>query len=162
MALEVMSTGWGLESTTPRRCSTVLDEFTAAWERGRVPDLAEYLKRLDPADTRAAVELIYREFCLSEADGVSREASHYLDRFPAHRIALERLIRLHGECPPALLDRWMETSPSFDSLPRVGDAIGPYVLRAQLGRGSLCAYFGRADRPRESAGCAQGVDTNDP
>ena len=47
----------------------MLDEFTAAWERGQAPAVEDYLDRLDPADSQAAVELIYREFCLAEADG---------------------------------------------------------------------------------------------
>ena len=85
MALEPMSAGSGLESANPPGCLTVLDEFTAAWEQGQGPAVEDYLGRLDPADSRAAVELIYREFCLSEADGCTREASHYLNRFPQHR-----------------------------------------------------------------------------
>ena len=164
MALE-SNVGWlgariGNPDRDARRC---WHEFTAAWERGEAPVVEEYLGRLDPADSQAAVELIYREFCLSEADGCKPDVSHYLDRFPQHRTALERLIRLHGECPPSLLDRWMETTPSLDSLPEVGDAIGPYVLRRELGRGGFARVFpGRADRPRESPGRAQGVDENDP
>jgi serine/threonine protein kinase/tetratricopeptide (TPR) repeat protein len=141
MALEPMSAGSYFESATLQGSWTVLDELTAAWERGQSPAVDDYLRRLEPADLRAAVELIYREFCLSEADGSTREASHYLDRFPQHRTTLEWLFRLHGECPPSLLDRWMETSPSVDSLPEAGDAIGPYVLRRELGRGSFARVF---------------------
>ncbi len=141
MALEPISAGLGLESSTLSGCLTTLNEFTAAWERGQAPAVEEYLGRLDPADEQSAVELIYREFCLSEAEGRKRDASVYLDRFPQHRQALERLIRLHAECPPSLLDRWMETTPSLDSLPEVGDEIGPYVLRRELGRGSFARVF---------------------
>ncbi len=104
--------------------------------------------------------MIYREFFLSEADGSSREASHYFDRFPQHRTALERLIRLHGECPPSLLDRWMETTPSVDSLPEAGDAIGPYVLRRELGRGSFARVFLAEQTNLENRlGRAQGIST---
>ena len=35
----------------------------------------------------------------------------------------------------------METTPSLDSLPEAGDAIGPYVLRRELGRGSFARVF---------------------
>ncbi len=141
MALVPMSAGFGLESATLPGSLTVLDEFTAAWERGESPAIDDYLGRLDPADSRAAVELIYREICQSEANGSSREASHYFNRFPQHRTALERLVRLHGECTPSLLNRWMETVPALDSLPEAGDAIGPYFLRRELGRGSFARVF---------------------
>jgi eukaryotic-like serine/threonine-protein kinase len=141
MALEPMSAGLGLESPALADWLTVLDEFTTAWERGQSPALDEYLGRLGPADARAAVELIYREICLSEADGCKRDLSHYLDLFPQYRTALERLIRLHAECPPSLLGRWMETTPSIDSLPEIGDEIGPYILRRELGRGSFARVF---------------------
>ncbi len=141
MTLKPMSGGSKLESATLRENLTALDEFTAAWERGQSPAIEDYLGRLDPADSRAAVELIYREFCLFEADGSPRDASGYLHRFPQHRTALERLFRLHGECPPSLVDCWMETSPSLDSLPEAGDAIGPYLLRRELGRGSFARVF---------------------
>ena len=53
----------------PPEIASVLDEFTLAWERGEAPAVEEYLERLDPADCRGAVELIYREFCLAEAAG---------------------------------------------------------------------------------------------
>jgi eukaryotic-like serine/threonine-protein kinase len=141
MALESMSGDSDLVLATLLGTLTTLDEFTAARERGQSPAVNDYLRRIDPADTRAAVELIYREFCPSEGDGSTREASHYLDRFPQLRTTLERLFRLHGECPPALLDRWIETTPSVDSLPEAGDAIGPYLLRRELGRGSFARVF---------------------
>ena len=116
--------------------------FTAAWERGEAPAAEDYLDRLDSADSQAAVELIYREFCLAEASG--REAgsfSDYLARFPEHKTALERLIRLHGECSPSLLGRWMETTPSLDRCRRPATAIGPYFLAPELGRGGFARVF---------------------
>ncbi len=85
----------------------LVDVFTEAWEQGRVPVVEEYLDRLAPADSLEAVELIYREYCLAEADGQSPDPSSYLTRFPRHRESLERLLRLHGECPTSLLGRWV-------------------------------------------------------
>ena len=141
MALTPVGVGTGLDSDAFLDFSTVLDEFIAAWERGEAPVVETHLARLDPVDSRAAVELIYREFCLFEADGFNPDASDYLNRFPRHRIALERLFQLGDECPLSLLGRWMETTPSLDSLPEVGDAIGPYVLRRELGRGGFARVF---------------------
>jgi eukaryotic-like serine/threonine-protein kinase len=121
--------------------ATVLADFTLAWEQGRAPTVEDYLDRLDPADSQAAVELIYREFCLAEADGCRRDIAQYVDRFPRHKQSLERLMRLHGECPPSLLDRWMETTPALEILPEAGDEIGPYLLRRELGRGGFSRVF---------------------
>ena len=121
------------------RCSP---HFTAAWERGEAPAAEDYLDRLDPADSRAAVELIYREFCLAEADGCKPDAAEFLYRvFPQHKPALERSDRLHGECSPSLLGRWMETTPSLDFLPQAGDAIGPFFLMRELGKGAFARVF---------------------
>lgn len=68
--------------------ATVLADFTLAWEQGRAPTVEDYLDQLDPADSQAAVELIYREFCLAEADGWRRDISGYVDRFPRHKLCL--------------------------------------------------------------------------
>lgn len=141
MAMKSRLPGASLESEQPEDAANVLDEFTLAWEQGRDPVVEEYLDRLDPSDSRSAVELIYREFCLAEADGCQRDVSLFLDRFPHHKPALERLMRLHGECPPSLLDRWMATAPALDTLPDVGDSIGPYLLRRELGRGGFSRVF---------------------
>ncbi len=78
--------GSALETGTCSDSSTVLDEFTAAWEQGEAPSVEEYLNRLDPADSQAAVELIYREYCLSEANGCKQDVGQFLSRFPCRRI----------------------------------------------------------------------------
>ena len=66
----------------PRLSQSVLSEFTSAWEHGLAPQVDTYIDRLDPADSRGAVELIYREFCLVEAAGQKPDVSQYLRRFP--------------------------------------------------------------------------------
>ncbi|MFI5456114.1 MAG: protein kinase [Isosphaerales bacterium] len=121
--------------------ASVLDEFTQAWERGEAPLVERYLGLLDPADCRGAVELIYREFCLAEASGRRPELSQYVSRFPGHAEALERLLGLHGACSPSLLGRWVESASGDRDLPKVGDSIGPYVLRRELGRGGFARVF---------------------
>ena len=121
--------------------TTVLEEFTAAWERGDAPEVEGYLARLDPADTRGAVELIYREFCLAEAAGERPRPSGYLSRFPQHTEALDRLLGLHAACTPSLLGRCVESTSGELNLPKAGDVIGPYVLRRELGRGSFARVF---------------------
>ena len=105
------------------------------------PAVDGYLKRLDPADSRGAVELIYREFCLAEAAGKRPEPTCYFARFPEHANALERLLGLHLACSPSLLGHCVESTKIERDLPEVGDAIGPYVLRRELGRGGFVRVF---------------------
>ena len=119
----------------------VIDEFTEAWERGEAPSAEAYLHRLHPADSEAAVELIYREYCLAEADGQEPDPSSYLARFPRHREPLERLLQMHRACSPSLLGRWLEPAGAEGGLPQAGDSIGPFLLRRELGRGGFARVF---------------------
>ncbi len=121
--------------------SSVLDELTSAWERGERPQLETYLERLGPADREGAIELIYRHFCLVEAAGGNPDPHAYQERFPRYQDALKRLLRLHAECPPSLLDCWVDANSDRVELPDVGDSIGPYSLRRQLGRGSFARVY---------------------
>lgn len=133
--------GSAVDSGRSQRRPSVLDEFIAAWERGEAPAVEEYLDRLAPSDSRGAVELIYREFCLVEAAGDNPDPSAFLSRFPEHKESLERLLQLHSACSPSLLGGWVESASAALELPGVGDAIGPFVLRRELGRGSFARVF---------------------
>ena len=133
--------GSGHESASYARLSAVLRDFTAAWDRDESPAVEPFLDRLEPNDAQAAVELIYREFCLHEAAGSKPETARYLDRFPRHAAALDRLFQVHDVCSPSLLGRWISTEPALDLLPSAGDEIGPYVLRRELGRGAFARVF---------------------
>ncbi len=125
----------------PRLPQSVLSEFTSAWERGLAPPVNTYLDRLDPADSRGAVELIYREFCLVEAAGQKPDASQYLRRFPHYSGALERLLGLHDACSLSMLGRCVMLAPSSENLPCAGYEVGPFFLRRELGRGSFSRVF---------------------
>ncbi len=94
----------GIElDSRPWMIRPLIDAFTEAWEQGEVPIVEDYLGRLGPANSLDAVELIYREYCLAEADGHRPDPSSYLARFPRHRESLERLLRLHGACSSSML-----------------------------------------------------------
>ena len=133
--------GSGTVSLPSRESLGILDEFTAAWERGAESPVEEYLDRLDASDSRGAVELIYREFCLAEAAGRQPQRSQCLLRFPEHREALDRVLGLHDACSPSLLGRWVESTCESHELPCEGDVVGPYVLRRELGCGSFARVF---------------------
>ncbi len=118
---------------------SVLSEFTSAWARGQRPSVDTFLDRLDPNDTRGAVELIYREFCLVEAAGHNPDACEYLRRFPRHSEAIGRLLGLHYACSLSMLGHC--ESFAAGSLPCAGHEVGPYFLRRELGRGSFSRVF---------------------
>jgi eukaryotic-like serine/threonine-protein kinase len=140
MALGLRIANAVVESAKVVNSSALLHEFKAAREGGRAVAVEDYLYRLDPADSRGAIELIYQDYCLAEARGSKPEVADYLARFPQHEAALERLILLHSACPPSLLARWIETTPSSVP-PEAGDEIGPYVLKRELGRGGFARVF---------------------
>jgi serine/threonine protein kinase/predicted Zn-dependent protease len=130
-----------VDSRFPTLRSVVLDELNSAWERGERPHLETYLERLAPFDREGAVELIYRHFCLVEAAGGDPDPQAYRDQFPGYDDALKPLLRLHAECSPSLLHRWFSATAKFADLPEVGDSIGPFSLRRELGRGSFARVF---------------------
>jgi eukaryotic-like serine/threonine-protein kinase len=133
--------GEGSELATRRRLSAILLEFTSAWEQGQAPCILAYLDRLDPADSRGAVELIYRDYCLAAAAGRNPDTSQYLHRFPRYAEALERVLGLHEACSPSLLGRWAQSAAGEQDLPDAGDEVGPYFLCRELGRGSFARVF---------------------
>ncbi len=126
----------------------VVHEFTAAWERGEAPEIESYLAQLHPDDVQGAVDLIYRAYCLAEADGQAADPEAFVDRFPRYGEPLGRLLRLHGACSPSMIGWLFDPAPRSaadgaepPALPAAGDSIGPYVLRRELGRGSFARVF---------------------
>jgi serine/threonine protein kinase len=109
------------------------------WDAGRRTPAEAYLDRLDPADPFAAIELVYAEFCLAEEHGLAPDPRSYLARFPAHRDRLARLFGLHDALGPAGLEA--APGPAAPDLPGPGDAIGPYRLLRELGRGGFARVF---------------------
>ena len=144
------------------KSESVLDEFTLAWERGQAPAVEEYLERLDPADCRGAVELIYREFCLAEAAGTGPDPPRYLSRFPRHADALEGSAA--GGCIAAC------STVVARPLGRVGRRRSRFTERRRRDRPIFFApragawrlrprFFGRAVEPRESTGRRESDDS---
>jgi eukaryotic-like serine/threonine-protein kinase len=133
--------GAGTELPNLVQLPAIMSEFTSAWEHGEGPSIEAYLDRLDPADFRGAVELIYRDYCLAAAAGQEPDSSRYLQRFPRYAEALERVLGLHEACSPSLLGRLVDSAAGEADLPDAGDDVGPYFLRRELGRGSFARVF---------------------
>ncbi len=119
----------------------LLDEFTEKWTRGEVRDVETYLAHIAAPSPSITIELIYREYCLAELSGAQPDAASILKRFPQHRTLLERLFSVHRECSASELDNWLGPAAVEAVLPEVGDEIGPYLLRRELGRGSFARVF---------------------
>ena len=118
----------------PSSLEALLDDFTESWERGEHPRAEQYLGRLRDEES---AELIYHEFCLAEASDLVPDPSDYLVRFPQYADRLARLFALHGAVPASTLRDWAEPS----EMPSTGDAIGPYLLKRELGRGAFARVF---------------------
>src|SRR5262245_23197604 len=116
----------------PLALEAILSEFTARWERGEAPRAEDYLDRIAPADHADLVELIYHEYCLADSSGRQPDPADYLRRFPDQRDRLRRVFGLHDVLDSSELRRWAEPT-----MPESGDAIGPYHLVRELGRGSF-------------------------
>ncbi len=120
----------------------ILDDFTTRWDRGEAPRVEDYLDQLElgPDQGGKRVELIYREFCLAGWAGLNPEPDDYLDRFPDDALALERLFRVDGMLGSSGLRLW-DGALAEESLPEVGNGIGPYHLIRELGRGGFARVF---------------------
>ncbi|AGA27513.1 serine/threonine protein kinase [Singulisphaera acidiphila DSM 18658] len=116
---------------------TIVAELTACWDRGERPHVEAFLGRMSTSHPADVVELIYREFCLAESNGLDPDPIDFLRRFPDREVPLNRLFRLHGVLSLTELSQLAE--PEF--LPEVGDEIGPYILKRELGRGSYARVY---------------------
>src|SRR5262249_47510936 len=91
----------------------------------------------------AAAELIYEEVCLRQENGQPAVPADILRRFPQWQAQLQVLLDCH---------QLMEAGAAAPALPAVGDTLGDFRLRAELGRGAqgrvfLATQRVLADRP---------------
>ncbi len=99
-------------------------------------------------DEESVLEIIYAEFLALESCGVRPESSRWLDRFPAHRSRLERLLKLHdflSTDQPVSTDGQSEVGSLSrhshrDRVPEQDVAVQPfarYELLNEIGRGGM-------------------------
>lgn len=114
-------------------------------ERGET-DPALMVLRENPelaTDTEAAIELIYAEFLALEEAGRFSDANSWLDKFPEHRVRLERLLKLHDFLSADKVGSLggLASSPSAnDRSPEQDVALQPfakYELLGEIGRGGM-------------------------
>jgi serine/threonine protein kinase/tetratricopeptide (TPR) repeat protein len=120
-------------------------EMNRRWRQGEHPAAEEFLA-LHPEveqEPAAAIDLIYEEICLRENLGHEDIWEDVFTRFPQWRSQLEALRDCHRLLgPPGPTPRY----------PTAGEALGEFLLRAELGRGARGRVFlatqpALADRP---------------
>ena len=119
----------------------LLAEFTTRWEKGEQPRAEEFLARISHDSADDAVVLIYREFCLAEAAGLSPSPRDYVERFPTLAATLERLFGLQDAFDSSQIRLWSNPDTAESILPQEGEDIGPFHLLRELGRGGFARVF---------------------
>jgi eukaryotic-like serine/threonine-protein kinase len=120
-------------------------EMIQRWRRGERPLPEEFLDRHPSLWERpeAAADLIYEELCLRQEFGVDVPVEQVLARFPQWRRQLEVLFDCQRVLGPGL---------AATEFPAAGEALGDFLLLAELGRGAhgrvfLASQLSLGDRP---------------
>ncbi len=115
----------------------LVEELTRTWRHGRPVSAADLLAASPElaANSEVVVRLVYEEICLRQEAGQQEASADLLARYPQHRRQLEMLL----ECHRLLGD----SGPSF---PACGETLGPFWLRAELGRGACGRVFLAVDK----------------
>lgn len=109
------------------------DEMVEAWRQGQRPGVEVYLERHPElrAQPSAIVDLLYEEICLRHQHGEPVDLDDLVRRFPGR----EQQIQILVNCASAL-----ETG-IVGGYPNCGDALGDFLLLAELGRGAQGGVF---------------------
>jgi serine/threonine protein kinase/tetratricopeptide (TPR) repeat protein len=131
------------EASSGSLASRQVEAMVAAWRRGERPTAEQFLARHPDLGTEAALRLIYEEFCLRQEAALEVNPAELVSRFPQWKAELEVLLECH------LL---MQTPPAPAVFPEVGEILGGFRLKAELGRGAsgrifLASQPSLADRP---------------
>jgi len=127
-------TGTGAGSARAGPAARVIEELAAAWRRGERPTAEVFLDRHPWLATQpeAAIRLIYEEVCLRQNEGQEVRLSELVRRFPRWRTELEVLL----DC-----DRLLGSVSGPPDFPEAGEALGDFLLVAELGRGARGRCF---------------------
>ena len=120
-----------------------VDAMAAAWSRGERVSAAEIIDRNPGIDDEAAVRLIYEEVNLRRDAGEDVHTTEVVGRYARWRDELEVLLGC---------DRMLRPLTVPAEVPEVGEHLGPFYLKAELGRGAsgrtfLASEPTLADRP---------------
>src|SRR5262245_41132431 len=119
------STGW--DDADESWVSQEVDAMAAAWSRGQRVFAGAIIDRNPGISDEAAVRLIYEEVNLRRESGEDVRTTEVVVRYPRWRDELEVLLGC---------DRLLRPPAVAAELPSVGEHLGPFYLRAELGRGA--------------------------
>ncbi len=120
-----------------------VEAMATAWEAGADLRAEDVLAAHGDVDTESAIRLIYEETCLRREAGRHVGTAEVVARFPRWGEELQALF----EC-----DRLLRSPGGVVEFPEVGEVLGPFLLLAELGRGTAGRSFlasdpSLADRP---------------
>jgi serine/threonine protein kinase len=114
--------------------AALVGEMIHRWRQGERPVAEQFLAQHPPLweHSEAAADLIYEEVCLRQEYGLEVAAEQVLGRFPQWRPQLEVLL----DC-----QRLLGPRPVPPRFPEAGEALGDFLLLAELGRGAQARVF---------------------
>ena len=121
------------ESRSPE---SLVREAIARWREGEEPDAQGFLQAHPEIRERKtlAIDLIYEEYCLRQEHGETFVASTFMNRFPAYKQSLARMLDVHqflaGGSPPA--------PPSW---PQIGEVFLGFEITEQIGAGAVAKVY---------------------
>jgi serine/threonine protein kinase/tetratricopeptide (TPR) repeat protein len=101
--------------------------MAAAWSRGHHIRAVDVIERHPGIDDEAAVRLIYEEVSLRRESGEEVHTAEVIGRYPRWKDELQVLLGC---------ERMLRPLTGLAHLPEVGEDLGPFHLRAELGRGA--------------------------
>ena len=130
---------WPEESWVDRE----VDAMAAAWSSGHRLLASEVIARSPGIEDEDAVRLIYEEINLRRESGEDVHSSEVVRRYPRWKEELQLLLGC---------DRMLRPLSGPAELPEVGEQLGPFYLKGELGRGAsgrtyLATEPTLADRP---------------
>ena len=123
--------------------SREIEAMITAWGRGAELTAEQVLDGRGDVDSESAIRLIYEETLLRREAGQRVATAEVVDRFPRWGADLQALF----EC-----DRLIRSPRDWFDFPEAGEVLGPFLLLAELGRGTAGRTFlasdpSLADRP---------------
>jgi serine/threonine protein kinase/Flp pilus assembly protein TadD len=103
-----------------------------AWAGGHHITADDLLKAHPGIDTESALRLIFEEVCLRREAGLEVDTTAVVGRYPQWGRELRALF----DC-----ERLLRPSGPVVALPEIGETLGPFLLREELGRGASGRTF---------------------
>ena len=119
-------------STAPGWASRQVAALVDAWAVGQHVKADDLIAAHPEIDTESALRLIFEEVCLRREAGLEVNTTEVVGRYPQW----SRDLRALFDC-----ERLLRPSGPAAALPEIGETLGPFLLREELGRGASGRTF---------------------